>query len=923
MSATETEAPVSHAAGPTAVATDTLLKTPRRGAVKLLLLINVAATIWYFSWLLDPDRVGNPYLYGALLIAEVFNLIQAVGFWWTLAKDRVTQNLATPHYARVDVYVPRYDEPVAVVEPVIAAAVKLRGADVTVYLLDDGDDAEMAELARQYDVSYLTRDNNAGAKAGNINAALARTSGEYVLVLDCDHVPHPEFLRRTMGQLSDPRVAFVQTPQYYANADRNPVAAAAWAQQALFFGCIGRGKAALGAMFCCGTNVVLRRTALDDVGGFPEQSVTEDFQLSLLLQERGWRTSYVPEILVQGLGPQDLASYVSQQMRWARGCLSALGSAAAARLPLSVKLQYMLSSLYFLTGWTVLIYLALPLIRILTGEQPLAAATADSFLLHFAPYFLSAVCTVAIGGGGAYTFSAFAMAAASFWIHIVASLQVVMRRRAKFVVTPKSGAGLWQPLAVWPGLLVCAVLIAASAWGLSHSQDAAMLNNAAFAALHVCVIGTGMSWALRPPVLERSSRRGLPAGDARWHSVTSGPSGSSAEDPIPARPPAIRPSGRRQLRPIILWRPWDRILRSKRLVIVSVTLLMAGCALAFGIDSLFGRDTEAQARHACQRQAASMPASWRQHTEPSVASPDSALARAPMWTAPYQAAQAAAQEADAEGNPAKAARLRRIGNQPRALWFADASVGSNEVQTRVERLIQSAAEARKVPVLVTYAIPLRDCGGESAGGAASGQQYIDWVRAFAKGLGSGGVMSGPGAVVIIEPDALASLDRLPDERRAERLDLLRAATTLLAGIPRVSVYLDAGNGGWIAPEEMAKRLSDAGVSMARGFSLNVANFRKTIDEQRYGEEIAGRIDGKHFVVDTSRNGNGPPRAAEWCNPAERALGSAPRVAPERLVDAYLWIKPPGESDGSCRHGEPDAGVFWSEYANDLARAAGW
>jgi cellulose synthase (UDP-forming) len=287
------------------------------------------------------------------------------------------------------------------VEPVIASAMKLRGADVTVYLLDDGDDPKMAALAARYGARYVTRAEHKGAKAGNINAALAHTDGEFVLVLDCDHVPHPEFLRRTMGHLSDKIVAFVQTPQYYANADRNPVAAAAWAQQALF-GCIGRGKAAMGAMFCCGTNVVFRRAALKDVGGFPEQSLTEDFELSLLLQERGWRTAYVAEVLVQGLGPQDMSSYVSQQMRWARGCLSAVGRAAKARLPMSIKAQYLLSSLYFLTGWTVLVYIGLPVVRILSGEQPLAAATADSFLLHFAPYFLLAIATVAIGGRGVH-----------------------------------------------------------------------------------------------------------------------------------------------------------------------------------------------------------------------------------------------------------------------------------------------------------------------------------------------------------------------------------------------------------------------------------------------------------------------------------------------------------------------------------------
>ena len=517
-------APAEHAERPpTPATTQAVLKAPRPALVALLVLANLVATVWYFHWLLQPERVGNPWLYGALLVAELFNLLQALGFWWTLLHDRRRPAFVLPHYARVDVFVPRYDEPRSVVEPVIAEAVRLRGADVTVHLLDDGDDPEMAALAQEYGARYVTRVEHTGAKAGNINAALAGTDAEYVLVLDCDHVPHPELLRRTLGHLRDDRVAFVQTPQYYANADRNPIAAAAWAQQALFFGCIGRGKAGLGAMFCCGTNVVFRRAALTDVGGFPEQSITEDFQLSLILQEHGWKTAYVPEVLVQGLGPLDMASYVSQQLRWARGCLSAVGYALRASLPIKVKTQYLLSSAYFLTGWTVLVYMGLPVLRILTGAQPVAAATADSFLLHFAPYFLLAMATVAVAGGGVYTFGAFALATASFWIHIVASIQVLLRRRGKFVVTPKDGTGSWQPLSAWPGLTVCAVLLGASAWGLAHSRDAAMLNNIAFALLHVCVLGTGLSWALRPKFLQHAAERGLPTGDGRWGTVDGRP----------------------------------------------------------------------------------------------------------------------------------------------------------------------------------------------------------------------------------------------------------------------------------------------------------------------------------------------------------------------------------------------------------------
>ena len=165
----------------------------------------------------------------------------------------------------------------------------------------------------------------------------------------------------------------MQTPQYYANWDRGEVPGAAWGQQALFFGPIARGKDGHDAMFCCGTNVVFRRAALEQVGGFPADSVTEDFELSIRLHELGWRSRYVPEVLAHGLGPEDMASYVSQQQRWSRGCLSALPAVLRSSLPLRLKVQYALSASYFLSGWTVLVYMTFPVVRLLTGAQPLAA----------------------------------------------------------------------------------------------------------------------------------------------------------------------------------------------------------------------------------------------------------------------------------------------------------------------------------------------------------------------------------------------------------------------------------------------------------------------------------------------------------------------------------------------------------------------
>jgi cellulose synthase (UDP-forming) len=468
--------------------------------LRLLALAMIPLSLWYFGWILQPDRVGVPALFALLIGAELFNFAQATGFWWTVTRrDRRSPLPALRREGApplVDVLIPTYDEPPAVLEPTVRAALEMRGARLVVSVLDDGCRPEVEAMAARLGARYVAREESAGAKAGNINSALLSTGSPFVAVLDCDHVPRPEFLEKTLEPMVDERVAFVQTPQYYANSRRGGIAAAAWSQQALFFGAIARGKDADEAMFCCGTNVLFRRTALESVGGFPTDSITEDFVLSVRMHERGWETRYLPEVLAVGLGPEDMASYVSQQRRWARGCLGAIGAVLKARLPLRKRLHYLLSSSYFLSGWTLLAYMSFPVIRILTGAQPIAAASADQFVLHFAPYFCTALAMVVVAGRGTYTFAAFALAAASFWVQIMASLAALTRRAGRFVVTPKEGAGARQPLAMAPTFAVIALLLGVSIWGFVHQRSPSTLNNIAFALLHITVLVSGARWAL-------------------------------------------------------------------------------------------------------------------------------------------------------------------------------------------------------------------------------------------------------------------------------------------------------------------------------------------------------------------------------------------------------------------------------------------
>lgn len=276
--------------------------------------------------------------------------------------------------------------------------------------------------------------------------------------------------------------------------------------------------------------------------------------------------------------------------------------------------------------------------------------------------------------------------------------------------------------------------------------------------------------------------------------------------------------------------------------------------------------------------------------------------------------------------PADAAKMETLAALPTARWAANADA----VQYITEEITAAAAE-KTVPVLVAYYLPKRDCGLYSAGGAKDEAAYRQYIDALTGAVGT------REAIVVLEPDALAQQDSRRGDGRpclsvAERDShnrLLRYAVERFQSLPRTYVYIDAGNSRWVDDvADMAGRLEAAGVQMADGFSLNVSNFYPIEETLAYGLQLSAATGGKHFVIDTSRNGNGPYKndkfaGLDWCNPPGRALGHYPTTDTKtEYLDAYLYIKYPGESDGAdpderkCHDG-PAAGVWWPEYALGL------
>ena len=287
------------------------------------------------------------------------------------------------------------------------------------------------------------------------------------------------------------------------------------------------------------------------------------------------------------------------------------------------------------------------------------------------------------------------------------------------------------------------------------------------------------------------------------------------------------------------------------------------------------------------------------------------LAGASLWVDPNSSARRTA-DAWRVTRPADAAQMDKAASSAVARWIGN---WNTNVMADVDAAVTTIAGTGALPVFVAYNIPQRDCGGLSGSNGTTADSYRSWITAFANGIGS------RRAAVIIEPDALAAMDCLNATDQQMRLDLLKYAVQTFAARGSITVYLDAGNPRWRSASTMASRLVSAGVASARGFSLNISNFLRTSDNVDYGAQISALTGGKHYVIDTSRNGLGPTADFQWCNPEGRALGDRPTTTTgSPLVDALLWIKMPGESDGAC-NGAPASGTWMPEYALGLAQRA--
>ncbi len=343
----------------------------------------------------------------------------------------------------VDVFITTFNEPEALVRCTLTAALAIRYPHRT-WLLDDGARPEMQALAKELECSYLARRVNTDAKAGNLNYGLANSHGDFVVVLDADHIALPEFLDNTLGHFADSRVAFVQTPQEFYNFnsfEHMSVARAtdSWSEHSLFHHVIQRQRDLVNAAMFSGTGAILRREALNEIGGFATGTVTEDMHTSVRLHARGWHSMFHAQSLSAGLATTDARSFGRQRLRWGQGAMQVFVQErmlAREGLSRSQRIAYVSHVIGNLVGWKTMAMAFFPSVTMLTGISPLHADIA-TYLAVVGTYFTINVLVfeeIARGHGRLFRSEIHNLARCIPSILIVFS---AWRRNLPFRVTPK------------------------------------------------------------------------------------------------------------------------------------------------------------------------------------------------------------------------------------------------------------------------------------------------------------------------------------------------------------------------------------------------------------------------------------------------------------------------------------------------------
>src|SRR5258708_4478405 len=459
-----------------------LLSGSRSRAVTIwLIAISLFSTLRYGYWRVTQSwegitsfghlRLWDTVFVLLLLFAELYAFATLIlGYFQTLRPLRrrpVPMPGHTGHWPTVDVFIPTYNEPLSVVRTTVLASIAMDypAEKMQIFVLDDGRREEFREFADQTGVAYIARSNNVHAKAGNINHALAQTSGDYVAIFDSDHVPTSSFLQTTLGGfLEDHQLGIVQTPHHFYSPDpfeRNLGLFRKLPNEGeLFHRLVQDGNDLWNASFFCGSCAVLRREALNEIGGIAVETVTEDAHTALRMQRRGWNTAYINIPQAAGLATETLAAHIGQRIRWARGMIQILrleNPLIASGLTFSQRLCYFNATTHFLFALPRLIFLTVPLVYLLFGMVNIYGYSLAVFAYALPHIVLSNMTNSRVQGRHRFSFwhEIYEVVLAPY-ILFPTLLALINPRLGKFNVTSKGGIirrSYFDRRIAWPFLL--------------------------------------------------------------------------------------------------------------------------------------------------------------------------------------------------------------------------------------------------------------------------------------------------------------------------------------------------------------------------------------------------------------------------------------------------------------------------------------
>ncbi len=461
---------------------------PGRGVTLFLVMLSLSVSLRYIYWrlteTLDFPGPVELLLGGGLVFAEIYAILTLVlGYLqtvWPLDRKPMPLPLDPSTWPTVDVYIPTYNEPMSVVRATVLAAMAMDWPHekMKIWLLDDGRREEFRVFADACGVGYITRNNNLHAKAGNLNNAMRQTDGEHIVIFDCDHIPTRAFLQLTMGwMVAEPNMALVQTPHHFYSPDpfqRNLAAGTRVPSEGnLFYGLIQPGNDYWNACFFCGSCAILRRSALDEIGGIAIETVTEDAHTMLKLHRRGWDSAYLKLPLAAGLATERLALHIGQRVRWARGMLQILridNPLFGPGLKWGQRICYVQAMGHFMFALPRIVFLTAPLAYLLLGQNIIAASPL-AITAYALPHIFHSVATNSrLQSNWRHSFwsEIYETVLALFLVRVTVAT-LMSPRRGKFNVTAKGGLlenGFFDLGAVYPNLIMGFLIVAGVIRGL-------------------------------------------------------------------------------------------------------------------------------------------------------------------------------------------------------------------------------------------------------------------------------------------------------------------------------------------------------------------------------------------------------------------------------------------------------------------------